>query len=493
MDRPMWEYLPPRPVTAREVAACLSTAFAETTGEDVRAKVPTGEGDTRRGGEDPPYEHLLVFDACVHYLVLDDTEASMLVGGEPVRPDDPEFGEYVGPQWRKVGSVEDGPGNYDAHYALREFSLVSLGKEVARARSDGSRRHVQPNGGYGGMTPELAAATRADLTRDREKAFVEAADAPLDAFVDSDLDAEDYVDEDDLKAEVETDLDAQIAQAKADAEDVGTVVERSGNTVVVSDGQNTVEIPGLQFGGDPPGLGQQVAVEDLDLDSDPSSGSYALDLNESDGESDTVQGDEGLLRFPDGARIDTTVSFDSPGDAARTHLDHPQGRVEVVLSMNAIYVRAWRDGSATLLAEAAVSLGSTFGLTIERDGRDLALELINTAGNGVETIRTQAWPSGGEEVDLVPPRYCDLDGKDVTLGGFGDADNDRYGGDTDAFDPAAAGANPPGTFERVSVQDNQQGGREVGVSADVSIEDFDDEAVLDALRYQLKQPGGSRE
>jgi len=499
-DRPIWEFLPPRPVEAREVAACLPITFAETIGEDIYARAPVGSDDDG-ANSDPPYDHLLVFDSRVHYLVLDDTEATMLVDGEPVEPDDPEFGEYVGPAWRKVGSVEDGPGVVgEPHNALREWPLAVLGDEVARARTDGSRRYVHPDGGYADMTPELAEATREDLTRDREKALVNAADEPLAAFMDSDLDPEDYVDEDDLKEPRPTDLDQKIAQAKADAEDLGTVVD-TGDPVVVDDRGNKFEIPRDAFDGDPPSAGAQATVEDLDLEPDPSSGSYALDPEGSDGETDTAQriqdaDDEGPLYFPDDARIDTEVSLDSSDAAVRTHLDHPQGRVEVVLSMNAIAVRVWRDGTATLLADAAVSLGSPLDLHVARKGTDLYVELRNSAGKLVESLTTQAWPDDGGDgnMNLLPPRYDDLDGN---VAGLGDLHDEREARD----DPTLTGANPP-TYEsaNVTVQNAldphpncrstlEPQDREVSFSATVEA----DEDALDALRYMARQAGGRRE
>jgi len=172
-DRPIWQQLPARPVSADEIIACLSPEFAQQVGEDIAVRVPEGSDAFRRGDKyeqrtaESPYEHFLVFIGDrVQYLTLDDGPLG----------------------WRREGSVPDEPGKIgEPHAALQEWSLAVLGSEIARARTDGTRTYVTDRGGRAEMTTELAEATREDLAKDRDDQ--QQREARLKAERDTSLDA----------------------------------------------------------------------------------------------------------------------------------------------------------------------------------------------------------------------------------------------------------------------------------------------------------------
>lgn len=189
----------------------LEPAFARTTERTVWAKVPFDgvarvedptdsefgrshvESDEARqvvGDEDreEPFEAFAVFDARVSLLALVG-DGTLLVDGEPVAPTDDEFGEFVGPAWRKVAAwpLDDVPGEW-----------ANVANATQGGRNYGAGSHTQ-DAGFLALTDVEAENVREALFEERLKApqatpADEAAaqartDAPvIDSFEDDGLD-----------------------------------------------------------------------------------------------------------------------------------------------------------------------------------------------------------------------------------------------------------------------------------------------------------------
>jgi len=123
MSAPIWDRLPPKPLTAREWAAALP----ETLPNDrmgVFASLPDTSGENYTVGDyldSGSVSEAMIAGRRFHYLVLDDSDGTLLVDGDPVDETDPEY-ELVTERWRREARSESDVSEMSVPEAVKDLN-----------------------------------------------------------------------------------------------------------------------------------------------------------------------------------------------------------------------------------------------------------------------------------------------------------------------------------------------------------------------------------
>jgi hypothetical protein len=167
-NAPLWDRLPPRPLTVSEWAAALPETvpnggmnvwLAPGVGEEAHEAVIAG----RR----------------YHFLVLAERDGSLLVNGKPATEDDPEY-ELITKRWRRVGATDFERVETPHPEAIKEFHVEH---DAAEFPPDGSGVHIATYDGderkYATSSVEYESMTEEEARDIRETLAEQAAEAAV--------------------------------------------------------------------------------------------------------------------------------------------------------------------------------------------------------------------------------------------------------------------------------------------------------------------------